>query len=111
MLLLTHKNGAHQLIDRAADSYELRECSIVDVSALSATMLDAVRYATEHKALCRYPGGFWQAPGGYQVWAQHFGTATVEALVKRGVAAYTEWRDGRNGRFPVRCELVAPNGD
>jgi len=71
-------------------------------------MLDAVGYAAEHGALCRYPGGFWQAPGGYQRWAKHFGTPTVEALVTRGLAEYTEWRDGRNGRFPVRCEL-APN--
>ena len=51
----------------------------------------------------RYPGGFWRcgSTGGLT-----FGTSTVEALVGRGIAEYTEWRDGRKGRFPIRARLA-----
>lgn len=81
----------------------------IRMAELSKTMQGAKDYAKEHGALCRYPGGYWQKPGIFDRWASHYSTPTVEALVKRGVAEYTEWRDGKNGRFPVRCELV-PNG-
>jgi hypothetical protein len=39
-------------------------------------------------------------PGGYS-----FGTSTVEALVSRGIAEYSEWKDGRSGRFPIKAKL------
>jgi hypothetical protein len=74
---------------------------------LSSTMKAARDYAQQHGALCRYPGGFWSKPGGRDEGGMWFSTPTVQALVKRGVAAYTEWVDGRSGRFPVRAELMS----
>jgi hypothetical protein len=75
---------------------------------LSPTMRQAADFAAAHGGvLVRLPGGFWQRETSLQ-WdaqGQSFGTKTVEALVRRGVADYTEWRDGRNGRFPVRMTL------
>lgn len=79
-------------------------------SALSPLMREAVEYAGSHGGvLIRLPGGFWVRDGhtqwdGWQA-QRTFGTPTVQALVAREVAEYTEWRDGRNGRFPVRVEL------
>jgi hypothetical protein len=73
-------------------------------TALSRPMLEAVRLARDHgDKLKRFPGGFWTAPQ----WgiARTFGTPTIEALVKRGYAEYTEWVDGRSGRFPVEITL------
>lgn len=105
MILLKHKSGSHQVIDRAPASFEARECSLIDISHLSESMLKAIKCMAEHKAICRYPGGCWQAPRGYEKWMRSLGTRTVEALVRRGLAEYTEWKEGRSGRFPVRCEL------
>lgn len=50
----------------------------------------------------RHPGGFWRCEplGGYS-----FGTSTIEGLVKRGIAEYTQWQEGRSGRFPIRATL------
>lgn len=50
----------------------------------------------------RFPGGFWRCEpnGGYS-----FGTSTVEALITRGIAEYSEWKDGRSGRFPIKATL------
>ena len=80
---------------------------------LTSTMQAAADYAKAHGgALIRLPGGFWVRDGhtqwdGWQA-QQTFGTPTVNALVSRGVAEYTEWRDGRNGRFPTRMTLKEP---
>jgi len=56
-----------------------------------------------NRMIDRYPGGFWQcgATGGVS-----FGTSTVEALVTRGLAVYTEWKQGRS-RFPIRAVLTS----
>lgn len=76
------------------------------MSELSETMQAAVAYAKQHGALCRYPGGYWQKSGVFDRWSTYFSTPTVEGIVKRGMAEYTEWRDGKNGKVPVRCELT-----
>jgi hypothetical protein len=74
---------------------------------LTPTMQAAVNHAQKHGgALVRWPGGFWyavdQQGSGYS-----FGTPTVQALVSRGVAEYTEWQEGRNGKFPIRADVSA----
>lgn len=78
---------------------------------LSPTMQRAVDYAAKHGGvLARFPGGFWREStwsqwSTAQAYHHHFGTPTIEALVKRGAAEYTEWQEGRNGRFPVKVAL------
>jgi hypothetical protein len=56
--------------------------------------------------IVRFPGGFWTVePWGQKTW----GTSSVEALVKRGVLEYSEWKENRNGRFPIRARIIQPN--
>ena len=74
---------------------------------LTPTMQAAVDMAREHGgALHRHPGGFWAGPEWKLHGAPYVGTPTVEALVRRGVARHSEWKDGRMGRFPVKMELI-----
>jgi hypothetical protein len=77
---------------------------------LSPTMLEAQALAAKYGGqLERYPGGFWSVPGISQ-WSRgypFFGTTTVHAMVKRGVATYCEFRGGRNGDFPVKVRIDA----
>lgn len=72
------------------------------MSDLSLHMRRASTAASNPEGLKRKPGGYWSAPAG----GPTFGTTTVQALVTRGVAAYTEFAAGRNGRFPIRIELI-----
>ena len=51
--------------------------------------------------LHRFPGGFWRVAAAHSAW---FGTSTVQALVRRGAAEYTEWRrhgSGEGSQFPI----------
>jgi hypothetical protein len=75
------------------------------VSELSATMTAALKHAESHGGLVRQPGGFWVAPQDERDYRPrvYFGTSTVAGLVKRGLLAYIEHREGRNGRFPIRA--------
>jgi len=81
---------------------------------LSATMVACVDFAREHDGLVRMAGGFWTMRGagwrGDAPDAEWFGTSTVHACVTRGELAYTEYRDGRNGRFPVAASLSLAKG-
>jgi hypothetical protein len=72
-------------------------------------MRDAIDYARANGGkLLRQPGGFWVRPEDeYLAYCRSFGTPTVEGLVRRGVASYTKWKEGRNGRFPVEV-VVTP---
>lgn len=73
--------------------------------ALTPTMEKAAAFAKQHGGkLRRHPGGFWAGPE-YQQWGTSFGTSTVDGMVKRGAAEYTDWKEGRNGRFPVEVSL------
>lgn len=73
--------------------------------ALSETMQRAIGFAAAHGGtLHRQPGGFWSPRAGTDL--GYYGTSTIEALVKRGLAEYTVWREGRNGRFPVEMRLT-----
>lgn len=57
--------------------------------------------------LYRHPGGFWKRDEHWVVNSPCYGGSTVEALVSRGIAEYTVWRDGKNGRFPVQARLIS----
>lgn len=76
------------------------------IADLSPTMQACVEYAQQHGGkLARYPGGFW-CRAGLETWASPwFGTSTVEALVKRGVAEYTRRKDGKHGGFPIEVTI------
>jgi hypothetical protein len=79
---------------------------------LSNTMASAVKHAKEHGGLVRQPGGSWVAPKDENDWSWsrvRFGGSTINGLVKRGLLVFTEHRDGRNGRFPIRAAI--PTGD
>lgn len=79
---------------------------------LSATMAVTLAEITLRGGkIVRHQGGYWTEPGAtpravighpFDWWA---GTRTIEALVRRGELEYTEWKDGRGGRFPVAADL------
>lgn len=78
---------------------------------LTATMVACLDDASEAGELIRYQGGFWAArgaPRGFDGIPRPFhGSSTVQALVSRGCAEYSEWRDGRGGSFPIAMRLKA----
>lgn len=85
----------------------------MSAAPLSSTMRAAIAHALKHRgSLVRLAGGYWvgerdadshpQSVGG----VTYFGTATVDALVSRRLASYTERRAGRMGEFPVRLTLL-----
>jgi hypothetical protein len=70
-------------------------------------MYQAIDYVNEQpdRAIHRHPGGFWAKEN----WTRldgHFGTKTIEALVIRKILKYTAWQEGRNGKFPVKAEMI-----
>ncbi len=79
---------------------------------ISAPMAICLAMAHDHGGkLVRYIGGYWSwehAPkhqhNGNPV--EYAGTSTVEGLVKRGRLKYTEWKEGRGGKFPIAAELI-----
>ena len=79
----------------------------------SATMAIAIAETIDHGGeLVRHAGGFWTYPGcprrphdGVPEW--YVGGTTVQALNVRGALAYTEWRPGRRGEFPIRAAVTA----
>lgn len=77
------------------------------MSDLSPTMREALDAAKALGGLVRYPGGFWCRDGLMEPQSPYWGAPTVQALVSRGLAEYTEWKDGRNGRFPIRMSVKA----
>lgn len=73
---------------------------------LSETMQACVKFMLMHEdSIHRHPGGFWWERDSASNYRSGFGTATVHALVARGVAEYTEWQEGRSGRFPIKATL------
>lgn len=74
---------------------------------ITPKMQEAIDFAKEHgNRLYRHPGGFW-AGKTYKQWGIYFGTNTIHGLVTRKVAEYTDWKEGRNGRFPIEITLKA----
>ncbi len=78
---------------------------------LTPKMLKAIDRMKAHgNKFVRYPGGYWAANDWHRWHGPCFGTSTIEALVRRGIAEYTEWRDGHNGRFPIEVRLKEGKG-
>jgi hypothetical protein len=74
---------------------------------LSPTMADLIDCMRKNgNKVHRYQGGYWAREGWLYGQGGYFGTGTVEALVGRGLAHYTEWKEGRNMRFPIVAELT-----
>ena len=76
---------------------------------LSPKMLVVIEHMRKHGGkLVRYPGGYW-ADEGWHAWhGPCYGTSTIQALVRRGVAEYVVWKDGRGGtKFPIEVALKA----
>lgn len=78
---------------------------------LSATMAACLAAAYEHGGrLVHFVGGYWSWPdcprdhNGVPV--EHFGTSTVQGLIRRERLAYSQWRDGRHQRFPVEATVT-----
>lgn len=73
---------------------------------LTLTMAACLERLRAHGELVRMPGGYWvrqgvKFSGSYPAEAWD-GTTTVEALVRRGLAEYSQWQPGRGGkRFPI----------
>lgn len=82
---------------------------------LSAVMAGVLGDILQHGGVViRHQGGFWSYPGcpfygRTPEW--YCGTTTIEALVARGKLAYTEWKKGRNGEFPIKASVVAGDDD
>lgn len=75
---------------------------------LTNTMREAVAFIKRHGKIVRYPGGFWCQPGleGMPMHNRSHSSPTINALVGRGIAEYSEWVDGRTGKFPVEAKLT-----
>ncbi len=64
----------------------------------------AIKYARARDGkFYRFPGGYWYFDK--QCNSQYVGTTTVEALVVRGIATYTQWQEGKRGKFPIEATL------
>jgi hypothetical protein len=82
---------------------------------LSATMAIALGETIEHGGtLIRLAGGFWTYDGcprrahdGVPEW--YVGATTVQALVIRNELSYTEWKEGRGFKFPIKATLTHPS--
>jgi hypothetical protein len=73
---------------------------------LSPKMLEAVDHMKRHNnTMVRFPGGYWAAIGWYAWHGPCWGTPTIEALVRRGIAEYTAWKEVRGGKFPIKAKL------
>lgn len=100
--------------ERALEIPGLQSCVLKAIArrqrklALTPIMQCAIDAASNNGGrLVRHPGGFWSWDGAtYEdIRYRSFGTPTVEALVRRGVAVYTDFRDGRQGTFPIVCRV------
>lgn len=77
------------------------------MTPLSPTMQEALEFVKNHGSIHRHPGGYWNREGDHSfTFTGGFGASTINALVKRGHLTYTEWKEGRNGRFPIKAEVV-----
>ena len=74
------------------------------LAGLSPTMRNALRTMNESGGLKRLPGGFWIRASAAGLHGEvTFGTTTVEALVRRRRASYTEWKG--DPKFPIKAEV------
>lgn len=88
------------------------ELALATCSGLSPTMQEVSDGMKNHGGeIHRYPGGYWRFHDatGRATPVSH-GTSTVQALVRRGVAEYCEWKNNAVGLFPIKARLCDPNG-
>lgn len=79
---------------------------------ISALMAAALEMAQAHGGkLVRSAGGYWSWEGcprqkhnGLPV--EYFGMRTIHGLVTRRRFRYSEWREGREKRFPIAVQMV-----
>jgi hypothetical protein len=75
---------------------------------LSPKMLECIEHMKKHdNKLVRFPGGYWAREGWHSWNGPCFGTPTVEAIVKRGMAFYSVWKTGKRNKFPIECRLTS----
>ncbi len=85
----------------------LRRCgpARMDCAGLSKTMRALLAWIADHGGeIYRFPGGYWTASPFRS--ERNWGTTSIEALVSRGLLEYTEWRESRACRFPVKARIV-----
>lgn len=82
-------------------------------SAVSVTMASCLSDMMDAGGeLCRFQGGYWAPEKGARdhrgIPHPYHGTSTVEALVARGLAEYTQWQQRSRGdsKFPVRVKIT-----
>ena len=76
-------------------------------TALSPEMQRCLDFVRRHgDQIYRHPGAFWAQKEWQPYTGEHFGTPTVEALVKRQYLAYDLWQAGRYGKFPIKATLT-----
>lgn len=77
---------------------------------LTMTMTACLAKLREQGPLVRLPGGYWVREGvgfsGSTPAESWDGTPTIEALVRRGLAEYTDWQKGRGAMFPVAVKAT-----
>ncbi len=60
----------------------------------------------ERTVLVRFPGGFWSHAG----WLHdgpHWGTTTIEGIVRRGAGEYSGWQNRKDGsKFPIEMRVA-----
>lgn len=73
-------------------------------SDISRAMQSAISHAlSEGGKIYRFPDGFWRVKEDDPM---HFGTTTIRALVKRGLAEYSSWKMGGGEKsFPVQITI------
>lgn len=80
--------------------------AVVQLKPLTPMMLSLIAFMRKFgDKVHRHPGGFWTN----EIWSGRitYGTSSVQALVDRGLAAYTRSRTGANGTFPIEATLTA----
>ncbi|MTI15211.1 hypothetical protein [Sansalvadorimonas verongulae] len=78
---------------------------------LSPEMQKAFNRLQEHGRLIKYSGGFWSAPGvacrkshlgtGLRIPAWHYGTRTIQGLIRRDLARVVRERKWEGKVYPV----------
>lgn len=104
--------GARRMLAGVIDGMTHRTCFTCFMTEqrkpeLSLEMQRCLDFAKEHSGrLHRFPGGYWAQESWGRIGGRHFGTATVQALVDRGVLVYVHWAKGRGGQFPICATVV-----
>lgn len=76
---------------------------------LSQTMISTLSWIEANGGhVFRHPGGFWTPYKTFKGYGQEAssGTKTIHALVSRGYLEYDEWKEGREGRFPISAKVM-----